>query len=259
MADIKDAIHWWLSENCTRHVESFVPLEALLVHFFSLADSLYYALREEPVEVIGVGRMMADRRIEPIDKELERVELELFGRSVAPNKNIICIVNPLSDKALFRLMGRLALTGEMILVTKKVKELSKRLNERNLFAVLNNHLPNLKKYSHARNFFMHLDERIGKDINEHGVTGELEVPEIGVKFSEDAKGCMYFGFDENSNVYFHDKPRGKKTKASAKSLSFSKQGMSDLFSLVTDLYDLVTSHTSHAHDYPPSGTVYDLG
>lgn len=259
MADIRDAIHWWLSENSTRHVESFLPLEALLVHFFSLADSLYYGLREEPVEVIGVGRVMTDRPIEPIDKELERVELELFGRSVAHNENIICVVNPLSDKALFRLMGRLAVAGAMYSVVKAMQKLSDRMDGRNLSDVLDSHLPNLEKYRHARNFFTHLDERIGKDIKKHGVTGELEIPEIGVKFSENARGCMYFGFDENSTVYFHDKPQDKEAKASPKSVSFSKRGMSDLFSLVTDLYDLVTSHTGHARDYPPSGTVYDLG
>jgi hypothetical protein len=258
MADIRDAIHWWLSENCTRHVESFVPLEALLVHFFSLADSLYYALREEPVEVIGVGRVMTDRRIEPIDKELEREELELFGTQAAFSKNIICVVNPLSNKAFFRLMGRLALAGAMFGVVKAMQKLSDRMDGRSLPDVLDSHLPNLEKYRHARNFFMHLDERIGTKMNEHGVTGELEIPEIGVKFSENARGCMYFGFDENSTVYFHDKPRGE-TKVSPKSVSFSKRGMSDLFSLVTDLYDLVTSHTAHARDYPPSGTVYDLG
>jgi hypothetical protein len=258
MADIRDAIHWWLSENCTRHVENFVHLEALLGYFFSLADSLYYALKEEPVEVIGVGRVRADRQIEPIDKELERVELELFGRKAACSKNLICVVNPLSDKALFRLMGMLALTGEMICVAKAVRSLSNSLDGRNLSDVLDSHSGNLQKYRRARNFFVHLDDRIGKNMNEHGVTGELEVPEISVKFSENARGCMYFGFDENSTVYFHDKQRDE-AKASPKSVSFNKQGMSDLFSLVTDLYDLVTSHTSHAHNYPPSGTVYDLG
>lgn len=258
MADVEDAIHWWLSENCTRHVESFVPLEALLGHFFSLSDSLYYALKDELVEVIGVGHVRTDRPIEPIDKELERVERELFGRSVAHNKNIICVVNPLSNEALFRLMGRLALAGAMFCVAKAMRKFSDRMDRRNLSDVLDSHLPNLEKYWQARNFFMHLDDRIGEDINEHGTTGELEVPEIGVKFSKDAEGCMYFGFDENSTVYFHDKPRNE-AKASPKSVSFSKRGMSDLFSLVTDLYDLVTSHAGHACNYQPSGAVYDLG
>jgi len=257
MADIRDAIHWWLLKNCTRQPEIFVPLEALLVHFFSLSDSLYYALKEEPVEVIGVGRVRKDSPVEPIDKEAERVELELFGRKVACSKNLICVVNPLSDKAFFRLRGRLALVGDVVCFAKEVRKLSDRLDGRNLSDVLDRHLPNLEKYWYVRNFFTHLNRRIGKDINKHGVTGELEVPEIGVKFSEDAEGCMYFGFDENSTVYFHDR-QSRGAKASPKSLSFSKRGMADMFSLVMDLYDLFTSHTSHAHDYLPSGAVYDL-
>jgi hypothetical protein len=205
MADIKDAIRWWLSENCTKNRENFVALQALLEYFFSLSDSLYYALKEEPVDVIGVGRVMTDRPIEPIDKELERVERKLFGTQAAFSKNIICIVNPLSDKALFRLRGRLAVAGDVISVAKALRKLSDKLDGMNLPDVLARHLPNLEKYWYARNFFAHLDERIGTKMNEHGVTGELEVPEIGVKFSEDAEKCMYFGFDENSTVYFYDR------------------------------------------------------
>ena len=258
MANVRDAIRWWLWENCTKDVESFGRLEALLGHFFSVANSLYYALKEEPVEVIGVGHGGGDGPIEPIDKALERVEVELFGRKVGCSRNLVCVVNALSDKAFFRLRGRLALAGDVICVAKAVRKLSDGLDGREFSDLLDRHLPNLRKYQYARDFFTHLDERIGKNINAHGVTGELEVREIGLKFSRDARGCMYFGFDENSTVYFHDKPKYEKANASPKSVCLSKQGMSDLFSLVRDLYDLVTSHSGHAHVYPRSGMVYDL-
>lgn len=260
MSDIENAVYWWLLENCTKHIENFVSLEALLTHFFFLSDSLYYALKEEPIEVIGGGHVMTDRPIEPNDKALERAELELFGNRVACNKNLIIIVNPLSDKAFFRLRGRLAVVGDLLHVVEALRKLGHRLDNKNLSRVLDSRWDGLEKYRYARNFFAHLDERIGKNINEHGVTGELEVPEISVKFSKDAEGCMYFGFDGNGTMYFHDKHDrySKGAKACPKSVSFDKWGMGDVFSLVMDLYDLVASHTIYAHDYPPSGTVYDL-
>ena len=260
MSDIRNAINQWLCENCKKHMENFTSLEALLSHFFSLSDSLYYALEKEPFEVIGGGRVRTGRQIEPIDKELDRVELELFGRKIAHNKRLILVVNPLSDKDFFRLRGSLALVGDIIHIVDQLRKLGKSLDggsNNELIKVLDHHIGKLNKYRYARNFFAHLDERMGKEMKIHGVTGELEIPELQLKFSRDAEECFYLGFGADGTVYFHDKQRGE-AKACPKSVSFGKQGMSDVFSLVRHLYDLVTSHSKHARDYPPSASVYDL-
>jgi len=258
MADIRDAIHWWLYENCTNQKGKFTSLEALLDHFFNLADSLYYALENEPIDVVDILYIRTGREIEPIDKAIERVEQERFGRKIKSNKNLITIINKLSPRNLLRLRSRLALIGDMINMINGLEHLHKSLNNKELVKIIENHAESLKKYKDARNFFTHLDERIGKNIDTHGVTGELEIPEIELKFSKNAKGCIYFGF-AGDTVYFHDKRmKNGEDKPSPKSLSFDKMGMADMFSLVKDLYDLVTSHSINAHDYPPSDSIYDL-
>lgn len=245
MSDIKDAIGWWLCENCIKQKGKFTSLEALLTYFFDLADSLYCALKEEPVE--------------PIDKQIEWFDFKRFGIKKNGCRNILYIVNPLSNKDFFRLRGMLALAGDMIHIVEGLKHLHKSLDNGNnnaLIKILDSPLGSLEKYRYARGFFAHLDERMGSKIDTHGVTGELEIPELCLTFPKDAKGCFYFGFTGNT-VYFHDRQLDE-AEASPKSVSFDKQGMFDMFSLVRALYDLVTSHSIHAQNYPPSGAVYDL-
>lgn len=238
MSDIRDAIHWWLSENCTKHIENFMSLRTLLGHFFSLSGSLYYALKVELVKVAGVGYWKGQ------------------NWTIIGGKHNGVIVNPLSNKDFYRLRAILALAGDMEAIARRLEELSKGLDNTALRDLLASRLPDLKKYRKARNFFAHLEDKIGTKVDTEGVTGELEVPELGLKFSKDAEGCFYFGFSGNT-VYFHDK-QFKEPKACAKSVSFDIQGMSDMFRLVRDLYDLVTAHTIQAGYYPPSGSIYDF-
>lgn len=237
MADIKDAIRSWLLKNCTGEADVFTRMQMLLEHFFYLADCLYDALKGEPIRVVGSAG---------------------WGKGIAiGGKHNACIVNRLLGPDFFRLRGMLALVGDMYCVVKGMKYLSRRLDTESLYSVLDSHEHHLMRYRQARNYFAHLDRRIGEGMGKHGVTGRLEVRELGVEFLDEAEGCFYSGYTRDT-VYFHDKQPGE-AKASAKSLSFSRQGMSDLFSLIRDLYDLVTSDTVHAQDYPPSAIVYDLG
>lgn len=260
MSDIKDAIHWWLCENCKKHIENFASLAALLRHFFSLSDSLYYALKEEPFEVIGGGRVGTGRPIEPIDKELDRVELELFGMKIPHNKRLVLVVNPLTAKDFFRLRGTVALVGDITHIVDQLRRLGESLDggrDNELIKTLDCHSAKLEKYRYVRNFFVHLDNRMGEGMKIHGVTGELEIPELGLKFSKDAEECFYLGFAADGTVCFHDKHK-RGARACPKSVCFSRQGMSDVFDLVKDLYDLVTSRSVHAQSYPPGESVYRL-
>ena len=102
---------------------------------------------------------------------------------------------------------------------------------------------------------MKIDARFEK-MEEHGVSGELEVPGLRIKFRKESKGCFYFGF-RGGTLYYHDKQPGEK-KPSPKSFSFSKKDLVDIFLFVSDLYELVTSHSIHAVNYIPSKQKYRL-
>jgi hypothetical protein len=147
------------------------------------------------------------------------------------------------------------LAGDIALVIERIKELSHELDNDKLSSLLESHLPNMKKYRYARNYFAHFDERISGNMKEHGVSGELEVPELGIKFTKDAEACFYLGF-VGDTLYYHDKQRHE-PKPSPKTLCLSKSDISDIFDLVKDLYNLLTSHATHADSYAPSD-IYDL-
>lgn len=234
MEKIRGAIHWWLCENCGGNQEVSEQIRPLLEHFFYCANSAYVALEVQPFPtVVGGG-----------------VSIRIGGR------HNVCIVNKLSAADFFRLRGILALVGDMECIIREVRRLSDSLDNDALSTLLDSHLPNLKKYRYARNFFAHFDERIGVGKDRHGVTGELEVPELGIKFTKEADGCFYLRF-QGDTLYYHDMQHGEK-RPCAKSISLNSEGLLDIFCLVRDLYDLVTSHSVHATDYPPSESVYSL-
>lgn len=233
MTDITTAIHWWLCENCTEHKGVFAGISSLLGHFFSCANSLHTILAESP---------------------LPHLEGYIAGKT-SSGKRGVYIINQLSPRDFFYLRGILALVGDIALIIKKMKELSHELDNNMLSSLLESHLPNMKKYRYARNYFAHFDERISSKMEKHGVTGELEVPELGIKFTESAEACFYLGFIGDT-LYYHDRQCGE-SKPSPKTLCLNKRDMSDIFDLVKDLYNLLTSHTIHAKSYPPSN-IYDL-
>jgi len=233
MADITTAIHWWLCENCTEHKDVFAPIDSLLGHFFSCANSLHTILAESSLPHVK-GHS---------------------ARITSSGKRGIYIINQLLPRDFFHLRGILALAGDIAYIVEKIKELSHELDNNMLSSLLDSHLPNMKKYRYARNYFAHFDERISGNMERHGVTGELEIPELGIKFTEDAEACFYLGFIGDT-LYYHDRQRHK-SKPSPKTLSLNKSDISDIFDLVKDLYNLLTSHTIHAESYPPSN-IYDL-
>jgi len=232
--NIRTAIHWWLCENCTKNEDVFAPIRSLLGYLFDCANSLYAVLTKEPLPTTA----------------------SYSAGIKSSGKYGVYIINQLSPRDFFRLRGMLGLVGDMFCIIKTMRNLSDNLDNSTLSSLLDNHLPNLKKYRHARNFFAHFDERIAVAMEEHGVTGELEVRELGIRFTKEAEGCFYLGFCGDT-VYYHDKQRDE-TKPSPKSISLNKCQLADIFSLVTDLYDLVTSHSIHATNYPASKSIYDL-
>lgn len=233
MADISTAIHWWLCENCTEHKDVHARMYSLLGHFFSCANSLHTILAESP---------------------LPHLEGHSAGIT-SGGKRGVYIINQLSPRHFFHLRGILALAGDIALIIEKIKRSSHKLDNNKLSSLLELHLSNMKKYRYARNYFAHFDERISGKMKRHGVTGELEVPELGIKFTESAEACFYLGFIGDT-LYYHDR-QNDESKPSPKTLCLHKRDVSDIFDLVKDLYNLLTSHAIHAESYPPSD-IYDL-
>jgi hypothetical protein len=233
MADITTAVHWWLCENCTKNKDVFARIRSLLGHFFGCANSLHIILAESPLP-----------------------HVEGYNAGIrSSGKYSVYIINQLSPRDFFHVRGILALVGDIADIVKKIKQLSYKLDNDKLSSLLELHLPNMKKYRYARNYFAHFDERISGKMKRHGVTGELEVPELGIKFTESAEACFYLGF-VGDTLYYHDRQKDE-LKPSPKTLCLHKRDVSDIFDLVKDLYNLLTSHTMHAESYPPSN-IYDL-
>jgi hypothetical protein len=232
--ELLGAIHWWLADNCTKNLEVFGKLRALLSHFFYCADSVCLTLKNHPFPAGSTSH----------------------GRVVLDGKNNMYFANMLLPSDFLRFRGMLALIGDMCLIIKETQSISASLDNDTLSNLLDKHEPNLQQYRRARNFFAHFDERIGRKMDVHGVTGKLEIPELGLAFGEEAQGCFYLVFSGDS-FHYHDKQRGE-LKASPKSLSLNKDGLSGILDLVRDLYDLITSHTIHARSYPPSSSIYNL-
>ena len=235
--DVDTAIHWWLYENCTKNEKIAGQAQGVLSHFFRCVDSLYSVLRSQPLPTVPKmgGGIISDS-----------------------GTNSVWFLFPLSLLDFFKLRGLLALIGDIVCVIRQVREISDDFDNDNLSKLLDSYWSKLEKYQDARNYFTHFDERIGKGINKHGVTGELSVPELGIEFGKEAKGCFYLGHAGDS-IHYHDRQR-REQKPSPKSISLRIEKMTDLFDLVRNLYDLLTSHSVHAGvmKYAPSSEVYEI-
>jgi hypothetical protein len=144
----------------------------------------------------------------------------------------------------------------MVLLQRAIRGISCCLDNQSLSDLIDHHEPSLVSLHAARHFFTHFDERIGKKIDKHGVSGELEIKELRIVFQKEAKGCFYLGFKDNK-VFFHDKQKYE-TSPTPKEVAYTKTGLSPLFSLVMDLYTLFTSHKIHSKTYPEARDVYPL-
>ena len=184
MNGIQDSIHWWLSENCTKDSAIFSRLRSLAQHFFYCAEALCPMIDEDPLPT-------------PIKKGI------LINSS---GTNGVYFVNPPDPATFFKIRGILSLAGDMVLLQRAIRQISGRLDNKSLSDLIDKHEPSIVTLHAARHFFTHFDERIGQNIDEHGVSGELEIKELSIVFRQETKGCFYLGFKDNM-VFFHDKQR----------------------------------------------------
>ncbi len=232
--EISNAIHWWLSENCGDKDEISRQIKPLLSFFYSYVNTLFTVLKTQPLPKAKSSKLGIESNA----------------------KYAIYINSFLSPYDFFSLRGILALVGDLYFLLKEIRKLTKELDNQNLFELLDKYLPNLKEFRYTRNYFAHFDERIGKGRGIHGVTGKLDLPEIGIRFREDALNCFYLILT-GDKIYYHDKQRFEQ-KPTQKSISLNKESLQDIFTLARNLYDLMISHSIHPTDYKSSKLLFSF-
>lgn len=234
---ISVAINWWLCDNdIPKGDQSFSNLRALLIQLFKYAISLHETLKNNP---------------------LPSIKIQTAGHEIG-GKGAIIFISEINPYDFFRLRGILAIIGDMYIFLKEIKEFSKNLKNQDLFNLISNWLPSINKYRYARNFFAHLDERIGKKRYLHGVTGALKIPELGLEFTSTAEGCFYFGVSNNT-VFFHDKQINEE-EPTPKKISFGGDEMNKFFHQIRKIYNLLISHKTHEdlYAYPRAEELFGL-
>ena len=157
-----------------------------------------------------------------------------------------------------KLRSIIALIGDISYFFIQLKELSKDLDNKSLYNILDKYTSLINEYRRVRIYFTHLNARIGKDRDLHGVTGALEIQDLGLKFKNGARGCFYLGYC-GDKVFFHDR-QDKGLPACPKCISFGKNEMLSFFSLFKEIYELLVSHKIHSdnYNYPASDKIFTL-
>ncbi|MGQ4875698.1 MAG: hypothetical protein ACP6IY_16665 [Promethearchaeia archaeon] len=230
--EITLAIHWWLCDNCNFNKAIFGQIRPLLIFIFNYINSIYAAIEKFHLS------------------KAKRLNLGIESNG----KLGIIIHNELSPSNFFQIRGILALVGDLYLILIETKKLSWYLDNKILFKLIKKYLPKFKAFRYARNFFAHFNERIGVNRIIHGVTGEFNLSDIGIKFGKNSIGNFYLIFNGNK-IYYHDKQKFEQI-SSPKTLLISKNSLEYIFSLGRDLYDLFTSHKIHQTNYKSSKKLY---
>ncbi len=233
---IGTAIHWWLCENCTEKEDKFSQVRALLSEFYYYAFSLHEIIKEKGFSPI------------------ERINSSI----TSSGKGGIYFINQLEPLQFSKLRSIIALMGDISYFFIQLKELSKDLDNKSLYNTLDKYSLLNDEYRKVRIYFTHLNARIGKDRDLHGVTGALEIQDLGLKFKNGAQGCFYLGFC-GDKVFFHDQ-QDKGLPASPKCVSFGKNEMRSFFLLFKEVYELLVSHKIHSENcnYPASDKIFTL-
>ena len=222
---ITQASHWWLCENCTKKKEIFSQVRALLNEFYYYAFSLNEIIKEKGFS-----------SVETINSSIK-----------SSGKGGIYFINQLEPLQFSKLRSIIALIGDISYFFIQLKELSKDLDNKSLYNILDKYSSLIDEYRKVRIYFTHLNARIGKDRDLHGVTGALEIQDLGLKFKTGARGCFYLGYC-GDKIFFHDR-QDKGLPASPKCVSFGKNKMESFFSLIKEVYELIISHKTHSNNY----------
>ena len=220
---IIERIHWWFAENYSaRNQESVASLNedeirvrrnkisqirVLLNQSYYLASSLYQIIR---------------------DKGFSTRINSTPGSNLENGKNPTTFINQIEPLQFAKLRSIIALLGDIIHIVRHVEKLCKEIGIQAIVNIIENSFQILNNYRLVRNFLTHIDERLGNNRCLHGVSRELDIPDIGLRFGPEAECAFYLGYN-GDRIYFHDaQPRNQ--PASPKNVSFERESLNVLFS-----------------------------
>ena len=192
---IGERIHWWFAENYSyKNQESIASLNedeikvrnnkinqirVLLDQSFYLASSLYQIIREKG---FSTGNSTP-------------------GRYRINSKNSTIFINQIEPLQFAKLRSIIALLGDITYIMFQVKDLCLDTDIQVIFDIIENSYHILNDYRKVRVFLTHINSRLGIDRCLHGVSGELDIPDIGLKFGSEAE-CAFFLVYIGHKLYF---------------------------------------------------------
>ena len=239
---IVERIHWWFAENYSnKNQESIASLNedeirvrknkinqirVLINQSFYLASSLYQIIREKGFST----------RINSTP-----------GNIIENGKYPTTFINQIEPLQFAKLRSIIALLGDITYIMIQVKELCLEIDIQAIVDIIENSYHILNDYRKVRVFLTHINSRLGIDRCLHGVSGELDIPDIGLKFGSEAECAFFLGYN-GDRIYFHD-TQTKNQPASPKTVSFERESLNEFFNLFRNLYGLFISHSFHSEEF----------
>ncbi len=239
---IMERIHWWFAENYSyNNQEGIVGLyeneirvrrnkisqiRVLINQSFYLASCLYQIIR---------------------DKGFSMRKNSTPGNLVGNGKNPTYFINQIEPLEFAKLRSIIALSCDITYIMNQVKSLCLEIDIQTIYNIIESSYHILNDYREVRNFFTHINSRLGIDRCLHGVSGELDIPGIGLRFGPETECAFYLGYN-GDRIYFHD-AQTKNQPASPKIVSFERESLNEFFNLFRNLYGLFISHSIHAEEF----------
>jgi len=239
---IIERIHWWFAENYSyNNQESIIGLDedeiiirrnkisqirVLINQSFYLASCLYQIIR---------------------DKGFSTRINYTPGSRVGNGKNPTYFINQMEPLKFAKLRSIIALSGDITYIMIQVKNLSLEVDIQTIYNIIESSYHILNNYREVRIFLTHINSRLGMDRCLHGVSGELDIPEIGLRFGPNAECAFYLGFN-GDKMCFHD-AQSKNQPASPKIVSFERDSLNEFFYLFRNLYALFITHSIHIEEF----------
>ena len=174
------AIPWWIKSKRDQGKDPNSKLTELMHLLFRTLDALYIETRKLPFYARS-------------------------GVTGRPKNNPDALIFSLwlKDTDYVALRSMLALCGDLILISNKLKTLEGLLELGPLLPPIHKRA---KQFQDARDFFTHMDEAL-RDHSKHAISGPLKL-ECGVEFTHNAENNVYVIWHDNALYFsFEQKPR----------------------------------------------------
>lgn len=210
--------HLWWAERDSRGVDA--NIRAILPFLFKTVDSLYLVTRTFPDVLLK----------------------EKTGKSVIGGRNTILIGLSVPADIYANIRCALSLVGDVYCLADQLTkgtllELAKPIEQLRNEAL---------RFRDARNFFTHLDERLG-NLSKHGVSGKAAT-KCEVYYEASAHNCFHLILSGNV-LHFTNRKRPVEAE-------IGKSAYAPVFATARLLYAEVISHKVHAMEYPLPQELY---